>query len=137
MPILEADGLVKIYGRRRVVDGVSLHVDAGEIVGLLGPNGAGKTTSFKMMCGLVTPDRGKVYLEGTDVTSWPLHERSKGGMGYLPQQSSVFGKLSVQDNLRGVMQLLKFSRKRMRERTEELLEQFKICLLYTSPSPRD
>ena len=126
MPILEADGLVKIYGRRRVVDGVSLHVDAGEIVGLLGPNGAGKTTSFKMMCGLVTPDRGKVYLEGTDVTSWPLHERSKGGMGYLPQQSSVFVKLSVQDNLRGVMQLLRFSRKRIRERTEELLEQFKI-----------
>ena len=76
MPILEADGLVKIYGRRRVVDGVSLHVDPGEIVGLLGPNGAGKTTSFKMMCGLVTPDRGKVYLEGTDVTSWPLHELS-------------------------------------------------------------
>ena len=126
MPILEADGLVKIYGRRRVVDGVSLHVDAGEIVGLLGPNGAGKTTSFKMICGLVTPDRGKVYLEGTDVTSWPLHERSKGGMGYLPQQSSVFVKLSVQDNLRGVMQLLRFSRKRIRERTEELLEQFKI-----------
>ena len=126
MPILEADGLVKIYGRRRVVDGVSLHVDAGEIVGLLGPNGAGKTTSFKMMCGLVKPDRGKVYLEGTDVTSWPLHERSRVGMGYLPQQSSVFAKLSVQDNLRGVMQLLNFSRKRIRERTEELLEQFKI-----------
>jgi len=126
MPILEADGLVKIYGRRRVVDGVSLHVDPGEVIGLLGPNGAGKTTSFKMMCGLVKPDRGTVYLEGTDVTSWPLHERSKNGMGYLPQQSSVFAKLSVQDNLRGVMQLLNFSRKRIKERTEELLEQFKI-----------
>ncbi len=127
MPILEADGLVKIYGRRRVVDGVSLRVEPGEIVGLLGPNGAGKTTSFKMMCGLVKPDRGKVYLQGTDVTTWPLHERSReGGMGYLPQQSSVFAKLSVQDNLRGVMQLLGFARKRVRERTEELLEQFKI-----------
>ena len=127
MPILEADGLVKIYGRRRVVDGVSLRVEPGEIVGLLGSNGAGKTTSFKMMCGLVKPDRGKVYLQGTDVTDWPLHERSReGGMGYLPQQSSVFAKLSVQDNLRGVMQLLGFSRKRVKERTEELLEQFKI-----------
>ena len=127
MPILEADGLVKIYGRRRVVDGVSLLVEPGEIVGLLGPNGAGKTTSFKMMCGLVKPDRGKVYLQGTDVTTWPLHERSRqGGMGYLPQQSSVFAKLSVQDNLRGVMQLLGFSRKQTRDRTEELLEQFKI-----------
>lgn len=127
MPILEADGLVKIYGRRRVVDGVSLRVEPGEIIGLLGPNGAGKTTSFKMMCGLVKPDRGKVYLQGTDVTNWPLHERSReGGMGYLPQQSSVFAKLSVQDNLRGVMQLLGFSRKQVRERTEELLEQFKI-----------
>ena len=127
MPILEADGLVKIYGRRRVVDGVSLRVEPGEIVGLLGPNGAGKTTSFKMMCGLVKPDRGKVYLQGTDVTTWPLHERSRqGGMGYLPQQSSVFAKLSVQDNLRGVMQLLGFSRKQTRDRTEELLEQFKI-----------
>lgn len=127
MPILEADGLVKIYGRRRVVDGVSLRVEPGEIVGLLGPNGAGKTTSFKMMCGLVKPDRGKVFLQGTDVTTWPLHERSReGGMGYLPQQSSVFAKLSVQDNLRGVMQLLGFSRKRVKERTGELLEQFKI-----------
>lgn len=127
MPILEAEGLVKIYGRRRVVDGVSLQVDPGEIVGLLGPNGAGKTTSFKMMCGLVRPDRGKVYLQDSDVTQWPLHERSRsGGMGYLPQQASVFGKLSVEKNLKGVMQLLGFSRKQQKRRTEELLEQFKI-----------
>lgn len=127
MPILEAEGLVKIYGRRRVVDGVSLKVDPGEIVGLLGPNGAGKTTSFKMMCGLVRPDRGRVFLQDSDVTQWPLHERSRsGGMGYLPQQASVFGKLSVEKNLKGVMQLLGFSRKQQKTRTEELLDQFKI-----------
>lgn len=127
MEILSAEGLVKTYSRRRVVDGVSLSVSTGEIVGLLGPNGAGKSTSFKMMCGLVRPDRGTVRLQDVDVTSWPLHRRSReGGMGYLPQQSSVFSKLSVQDNLKGMMQLLGFSRKRQKLRTEELLEQFKI-----------
>jgi len=127
MEILAANGLVKTYSRRRVVDGVSLEVRTGEIVGLLGPNGAGKSTSFKMMCGLVTPDRGTVFLQGVDVTKWPLHRRSReGGMAYLPQKSSVFSKLSVQDNLKGMMQLLGFSRKQQRMRTEELLEQFKI-----------
>jgi lipopolysaccharide export system ATP-binding protein len=104
-----------------------LDVYPGEIVGLLGPNGAGKSTSFKMMCGLVKPDRGTVHLQGVDVTSWPLHRRSReGGMGYLPQQSSVFAKLSVQDNLKGMMQLLGFSRQQQKTRTEELLDQFKI-----------
>ena len=127
MEILSANQSVKTYSRRRVVDGVSLEVRAGEIVGLLGPNGAGKSTSFKMMCGLVTPDRGSVFLQGVDVTKWPLHRRSReGGMAYLPQQSSVFSKLSVQDNLKGMMQLLGFSRKQQKLRTEELLEQFKI-----------
>lgn len=127
MPILEAEGLVKIYGRRRVVDGVSLRVEPGEIVGLLGPNGAGKTTSFKMICGLVKPDKGRVFLQGTDVTKWPMHERSKSGsMGYLPQQASVFAKLSAEQNLRGMMQLLGFSRGRQKSRCEELLDQFKI-----------
>lgn len=127
MSILSADGLIKIYGRRRVVDGVSLNVDAGEIVGLLGPNGAGKSTSFKMMCGLVKPNKGQVFLQGVDVTRWPMYMRSRaGGMGYLPQQSSVFAKLSAEKNLRGMMQLLGFDRKRQRARTEELLEQFEI-----------
>jgi len=128
MPILEADGLVKIYGRRRVVDGVSLQVEPGEIVGLLGPNGAGKTTSFKMICGLVKPDKGRVFLQGADVTQWPMHERSRsGGMGYLPQQASVFGKLSAEQNLRGMMQLLGFSRKQQKKRCQELLDQFRIA----------
>ena len=126
-PILRAENLVKTYSRRRVVDGVELEVYHGEIVGLLGPNGAGKTTSFKMMCGLVKPDRGRVYLDGIDVTSWPMYLRSRaGGMGYLPQKSSVFAKLTCEQNLRGMMQLLGFSRRQQKERTEELLEQFKI-----------
>lgn len=127
MAILEADGLVKIYGRRRVVDGVSLAVDPGEIVGLLGPNGAGKTTSFKMMCGIVTPNRGRVFLQGKEVTQWPMHLRAReGGMGYLPQKSSVFAKLNCEQNLKGMMQLLGFSWRQQKTRCEELLEQFKI-----------
>ena len=127
MTILRADGLVKIYGRRRVVDGVSLDVNPGEIVGLLGPNGAGKTTSFKMMCGIVKPNRGKVFLQGKDVTAWPMYLRSReGGMGYLPQKSSVFAKLNCEQNLKGMMQLLGFSRRDQKTRCQELLEQFKI-----------
>jgi lipopolysaccharide export system ATP-binding protein len=127
MTILRADGLVKIYGRRRVVDGVSLEVNSGEIVGLLGPNGAGKTTSFKMMCGIVKPNRGKVFLQGKDVTQWPMYLRSReGGMGYLPQKSSVFAKLNCEQNLKGMMQLLGFSRRQQKSRCQELLEQFKI-----------
>ena len=127
MQILNVDGLVKSYKRRRVVDGVSLNVSQGEIVGLLGPNGAGKTTTFRMICGMVKPDAGNVELSGEDVTNWPMYLRAReGGMGYLPQQSSVFAKLSAEDNLKGIMQLLKFSWKRQRERCEELLEQFKI-----------
>ncbi len=127
MEILNVDGLVKTYSRRRVVDGVELHVDPGEIVGLLGPNGAGKTTTFRMICGMVKPDAGSVFLQGEDVTSWPMYLRArKGGMGYLPQQSSVFAKLSAEDNLRGIMQLLGFSRKLQTARTNDLLEQFNI-----------
>lgn len=127
MPILKAEGLVKSYSRRKVVNGVALDVEPGEIVGLLGPNGAGKTTSFRMICGMVKPDRGSVFLQDQDVTHWPMFRRAREGqMGYLPQQSSVFAKLSTQDNLRGMMQLLGFSRKQQKERLAELLEQFKI-----------
>ena len=127
MDILNVEGLVKSYQRRRVVDGVELNVSPGEIVGLLGPNGAGKTTTFRMICGMVIPDTGRVFLSGEDVTKWPMYRRARdGGMGYLPQQSSVFAKLSAQDNLRGIMQLLGFKRSRQRERCEELLDQFKI-----------
>src|SRR5437773_7845349 len=112
MPILEAEGLVKTYGSRRVVDGVSFSVEAAEIVGLLGPNGAGKTTSFRMACGMIDPDAGQVTLAGKDVTNWPMYRRAKeGGMGYLAQESSVFRKLSVQKNLLGVMEMLGMKRK--------------------------
>jgi lipopolysaccharide export system ATP-binding protein len=133
MSLLEARGLVKSYGRRRVVDGVEFEVHPGEIVGLLGPNGAGKTTSFRMTCGLVVPDGGSVKLADKDVTHWPLHRRSReGGMGYLAQESSVFRKLSVQDNLLGVMEMLGFDRRTRRRRCDELLEQFGITKLRKS-----
>ncbi len=128
MEILKAEGLVKSYSRRRVVDGVQLSVDQGEIVGLLGPNGAGKTTTFRMICGMVQPDAGSVFLSSENVTKWPMYLRARQGrMGYLPQQSSVFGKLSAEDNLRGIMQLLGFTRKQQRARVEELLDQFQIA----------
>ena len=124
-PILEARGLVKTYSRRRVVDGVDFEVHPGEIVGLLGPNGAGKTTTFRITCGMIEPDAGKVKLGGIDVTRWPMYRRARdGGMGYLAQESSIFRKLSVQDNLLGVMELLGVDRKTRRKRCDELLERF-------------
>jgi lipopolysaccharide export system ATP-binding protein len=131
--LLSVRGLVKSYGRRRVVDGVDFDVDPGEIVGLLGPNGAGKTTSFRMACGMIDPDAGKVTLGGKDVTSWPMYRRAKdGGMGYLAQESSVFRKLSVQKNLLGVMEMLGMNRKLRNRRADQLLEQFGIAKLRRS-----
>jgi lipopolysaccharide export system ATP-binding protein len=127
MFILEAQGLVKSYGSRRVVDGVSFNVKEAEVVGLLGPNGAGKTTSFRMTCGMVQPDKGQVILNGADVTDWPMYRRAKeGGMGYLAQESSVFRKLTVEKNLLGVMELLGMGWAERKKRCDELLEQFKI-----------
>ena len=133
MAMLEAQGLVKIYGRRRVVDGVDFEVDRGEIVGLLGPNGAGKTTSFRMTCGLIEPSAGKVLLNGLDVTHWPMYRRARdGGMGYLAQEASVFRKLTVEKNLLGMMEMLGMDRKTRRRRCDELLEQFNITRLRKS-----
>jgi lipopolysaccharide export system ATP-binding protein len=130
MTLLLVRGLVKNYGRRRVVDGVDFEVAPGEIVGLLGPNGAGKTTTFRMACGMIDPDAGKVVLQDKDVTEWPMFKRCRdGGMGYLAQESSVFRKLSVQNNLLGVMELLGMSRKERRRRCDELLEQFGVTKL--------
>lgn len=131
--MLEVQGLVKTYGSRRVVDGVSFEVFAGEIVGLLGPNGAGKTTSFRMTCGMIEPNAGTVRLNDVDITHWPMFRRAReGGMGYLAQESSVFRKLSVQDNLLGVMELLGMGRAQRRARCDELLEQFNIAHLRKS-----
>jgi lipopolysaccharide export system ATP-binding protein len=133
MSLLRVAGLVKNYGRRRVVDGVEFHVEKGEIVGLLGPNGAGKTTTFRMTCGMVEPDAGTVLMGEHDVTNWPMFRRAReGGMGYLAQESSVFRKLSVQHNLLGVMEMLGMSRKTRRRRCDELLEQFGISKLRKS-----
>ena len=130
--VLEAAGLVKTYGRRRVVDGVNFQVRQGEIVGLLGPNGAGKTTSFRMTCGLLEPDAGRVTLNGADVTNLPMYQRARQGMGYLAQESTVFRKLSVENNLLGVMEMLGMDRRTRRNRCAALLEQFDIARLRKS-----
>lgn len=131
--MLEVHGLVKTYGSRRVVDGVDYTVERGEIVGLLGPNGAGKTTSFRMTCGMLEPDEGKVFLGGQDVTNWPMYRRARdGGMGYLAQESSVFRKLTVEKNLLGVLELLGVDRKTRKRRCAELLDQFDIARLRKS-----
>ncbi|HEY4234287.1 MAG TPA: LPS export ABC transporter ATP-binding protein [Lacipirellulaceae bacterium] len=131
--LLKVRGLVKMYGRRRVVDGVDFEVDPGEIVGLLGPNGAGKTTSFRIACGMIDADAGRVVLDGKDVTEWPMYRRCKeGGMGYLAQESSVFRKLSVAKNLLGVMEMIGMNRRTRNKRCDELLEQFGIAKLRRS-----
>ena len=133
MSMLEVQGLVKIYGRRRVVDGVDFDVGEGEIVGLLGPNGAGKTTSFRMACGMIEPNAGTVLLNDLDVTRWPMYRRARdGGMGYLAQESSVFRKLTVEQNLLGMMEMLSIDRRTRRLRCDELLEQFNIVKLRKS-----
>ena len=125
--VLEVRGLEKKYGRRKVVDGVNFCVRESEIVGLLGPNGAGKSTSFKMTCGIVKPDRGQVFLGDQEVTEWPMFRRaSEGRMGYLAQESSVFRKLTVEQNILAIYELLGVSYRERRKRTEELLEDFDI-----------
>lgn len=126
---LSADRIVKQYGRRKVVDQVSFEVKTGEVVGLLGPNGAGKTTSFYMVTGLVRPDQGTVLLEGEDgtaldITREPMYRRAQRGIGYLPQEPSVFRKLSVEDNIMAVLELHRSDSEDRRHRLEELLEEF-------------
>ena len=115
---LAANHISKIYGKRKVVDDVSIHVSQGEIVGLLGPNGAGKTTSFYTIVGLIKPSAGEVLLDDTDITSYPMYQRAQNGIGYLAQEASVFRKLSVEDNIRCVLELTKLSKAEQNEKTE-------------------
>lgn len=124
VPLLETHGLVKSYNGRRVVDQVSIRVDAGEVVGLLGRNGAGKTTSFRMTIGMITPEAGSVHFDGRDVTTLPMYLHARAGMGYLSQEPSVFQRLSVEDNLRAILQTRPLSRAEQRAECERLMEQF-------------
>ena len=122
--ILRADNIVKYYGKKAVVKGVSVQVKQGEIVGLLGPNGAGKTTCFYMMVGLVKPNEGAVYLDDLNITKLPMYKRAQLGLGYLAQEASVFRKMTVEDNLLSVLEMTKLSKKEQQEKCESLLDEF-------------
>ena len=123
---LRSEDLVKIYKHRTVVNKASVKVSKGEIVGLLGPNGAGKTTTFYMITGMIKPDSGKVFLDETEITGVPMYRRARMGIGYLPQEASIFRKLSVEDNLMAVLQMIKLSPKERKEKCETLLEDLGI-----------
>ena len=123
---LRAEKIVKTYKERTVVKGVSLEVNQGEIVGLLGPNGAGKTTSFYMIVGLIKPSKGSVFLDGEDITSQPMYIRAQKGIGYLAQEASVFRKLSVEDNIKAVLEMTTLSKTAQSEKLEELLDEFSL-----------
>lgn len=123
---LISSNLIRKFGNRIVVDNVSFYVNSGEVVGLLGPNGAGKTTSFYMTVGLLKPSSGNVQIDGNDITELPIHKRAKMGIGYLPQNSSVFRKLSVEDNLRAIMEVWGIPRKKRSALLEKLIDQFGI-----------
>ncbi|MGB2224978.1 MAG: LPS export ABC transporter ATP-binding protein [Polaribacter sp.] len=124
--ILRADNIVKIYGSRKVVKGISLQVEQGQIVGLLGPNGAGKTTSFYMIVGMVKPNNGRIFLDEEEITTDPMYLRAQKGIGYLAQEASVFRKLSVEDNIMSVLQFTKLSKKEQEFKLESLIEEFNI-----------
>jgi len=122
--ILRTENLIKSYKNRTVVNTVSVEVKQGEIVGLLGPNGAGKTTTFYMIVGLIKPNEGKIFLEETEITKEPMYKRAQKGIGYLPQEASVFRKLSVEDNLRAVLEMTNLSKLEQKNKLESLLEEF-------------
>lgn len=123
---LRTEQIKKAYKGRQVVKGISVEVNRGEIIGLLGPNGAGKTTSFYMIVGLVKPDSGNVFLDDVDITKVPMYKRAKMGIGYLPQEVSVFRKLSVEDNIMSILQMTNLSKQEQKDRLEELIEEFSL-----------
>lgn len=129
---LRSENLIKRYKKRVVVDHVSIEVSQGEIVGLLGPNGAGKTTSFYMIVGLVRPDEGKIYLDQTDITSLPMYKRSQTGIGYLAQEASVFRKLSVEDNIKAILEMTSLTKDQQNEKLELLLHEFGLVKIRKS-----
>ncbi len=124
--ILRSDNLVKQYKQKRVVNDVSIYLEQGEIVGLLGPNGAGKTTSFYMTVGLVKPDEGHIYLDDVEITKLPMYKRAQKGVGYLPQEASVYRDLTVEDNIKAVLELTKLSKKEQADKLESLLDEFSL-----------
>jgi len=130
--VLRTENLVKKYRSRTVVKGVSVDVSQGEIVGLLGPNGAGKTTTFYMIVGLISPNEGKIFLDDVEITKKPVYQRAQKGIGYLAQEASVFRKLSVEDNIRAVLEMTKLSKADQRERTEQLLQEFGLTKIRKS-----
>ncbi|WP_244273169.1 LPS export ABC transporter ATP-binding protein [Pseudovibrio sp. Ad46] len=132
--VLEVDGIGKSYGRRQVVKHVSLNVRRGEAVGLLGPNGAGKTTCFYMITGLIRPDHGSIRLDKFDMTQLPMYRRARLGVGYLPQEASIFRGLSVEDNIRAVLEVVEPNKKRREEDLDSLLTEFGVTHLRKSPS---
>jgi len=134
MQALEAKKLEKSYRGRKIVRGISLQVNYGEVVGLLGPNGAGKTTTFYMVVGLVRPDQGRVLLDGRDITSMPMYQRARNGIGYLPQEPSVFRKLTVAENLMAILETMDLSTLERKERRDQLLEELGITRLADSVS---
>lgn len=129
MTVLASDQLRKVYQKRTVVDGVSIEVNPGKVVGLLGPNGAGKTTTFYMIIGFIRPDGGRVSLGEKDISRLPMYRRTKLGIGYLPQEASVFQKMTVEDNIMSILQFRKMGRKERKARLEELLEELDIAHL--------
>ena len=124
--VLRTDNLVKKYGKRTVVNHVSIDVTQGEIVGLLGPNGAGKTTTFYMTVGLIQPNEGQIFLNDLNITDYPVYKRAQNGIGYLAQEASVFRKLSVEDNIRAVLQMTKMTKEEQRDKLESLIAEFRL-----------
>ncbi|MDO6738896.1 LPS export ABC transporter ATP-binding protein [Wenyingzhuangia sp. 2_MG-2023] len=124
--ILRADNIQKIYGSRKVVKGISLQVEQGEIIGLLGPNGAGKTTSFYMIVGMVKPNEGKIYLDNQEITNFAMYKRAQNGIGYLAQEASVFRKLTVEENILSVLQFTDRTKEQQKQKLEELIDEFSL-----------